>query len=46
VLRDLDNGRALKDRSLFGRCLDERDPVDRQLLIARFLPLPATSACR
>jgi RNA polymerase sigma-B factor len=46
VLRELDNGRAWKDRSLFQRYVDERDPVDRQLLIERFLPLARQLAGR
>jgi hypothetical protein len=39
VLREFGDGRAWKDRSLFERYLHERDPVDRQVLIERFLPL-------
>jgi RNA polymerase sigma-B factor len=46
VLRDLDNDRAWNDRSLFERYLDERDPVDRQVLIERFLPLARQLAGR
>jgi RNA polymerase sigma-B factor len=46
VLRELGNGRAWKDRSLFERYLHERDPVDRQVLIERFLPLARQLAGR
>jgi RNA polymerase sigma-B factor len=46
VLRELDNRRAWKDRSLFERYLHERDPVDRQVLIERFLPLARQLAGR
>jgi hypothetical protein len=31
--------RVLSDRALFARYLDERDPVSRQDVVARFLPL-------
>jgi RNA polymerase sigma-B factor len=31
--------RADEDRALFARYLDERDPIDRDVLIERFLPL-------
>jgi RNA polymerase sigma-B factor len=46
VLRGLDNGRAWKERSLFERYLHEHDPVDRQVLIERFLPLARQLAGR
>jgi RNA polymerase sigma-B factor len=46
VLRELGNSRAWKDRSLFERYFDEHDPVDRQLLIERFLPLARQLASR
>jgi RNA polymerase sigma-B factor len=46
LLRELDNTRAWKDRSLFERYLQERDPVDRQMLIERFLPLARQLARR
>jgi RNA polymerase sigma-B factor len=46
VLRDLDHRRAWKDRALFERYLDERDPVDRELLVERFLPLARQLASR
>jgi RNA polymerase sigma-B factor len=46
VFRDLDNSRAWKDRSLFERYLHERDPVDREALIERFLPLARQLAGR
>jgi RNA polymerase sigma-B factor len=31
--------RAEQDRALFARYLDKRDPVDREMLVERFLPL-------
>jgi RNA polymerase sigma-B factor len=46
VLRCLDSSRSWKDRTLFQRYVDERDPVDRQLLIERFLPLARQLAGR
>jgi RNA polymerase sigma-B factor len=46
VLRELDSDRAWKDRALFERYVDERDPVDRQVLIERFLPLARQLAGR
>jgi RNA polymerase sigma-B factor len=46
VLRELDSSRAWKDRSLFARYVDEHDPVDRQVLIERFLPLARQLAGR
>jgi RNA polymerase sigma-B factor len=46
LLREFDNGRAWKDRSLFERYRDERDPADRQALIERFLPLARQLAGR
>jgi RNA polymerase sigma-B factor len=46
VLRGLDSSRSWKDRTLFQRYVDERDPVDRQLLIERFLPLARQLAGR
>jgi RNA polymerase sigma-B factor len=46
VLREFDNSRAWRDRTLFERYLDERDPVDRQVLIERFLPLARQLAGR
>jgi RNA polymerase sigma-B factor len=46
MLRGLDSRRAWKDRALFERYVDERDPVDRQLVIERFLPLARQLAGR
>jgi RNA polymerase sigma-B factor len=46
ALRELDSSRAWKDRSLFERYRDEHDPVDRQALIERFLPLARQLAGR
>ena len=31
--------RSTEDRALFERYLDRRDPVDREMLVERFLPL-------
>ena len=39
-------GRAGEDRALFERYLDRRDPVDRELLVERFLPLARQLARR
>jgi RNA polymerase sigma-B factor len=41
----LDN-RAEEDRALFARYLDKRDPVDREVLVERFLPLARQLARR
>jgi RNA polymerase sigma-B factor len=41
----LDN-RAEEDRALFARYLDRRDPVDREMLVERFLPLARQLARR
>jgi RNA polymerase sigma-B factor len=38
--------RAQEDRALFARYLDRRDPVDREMLIERFLPLARQLARR
>src|SRR3954469_21314363 len=38
--------RSSEDRSLFERYLDRRDPVDRETLVERFLPLPRQLARR
>jgi RNA polymerase sigma-B factor len=38
--------RAHQDRALFERYLDRRDPVDRELLVERFLPLARQLARR
>ena len=46
VLRDLENGRAWRDRSLFERYLRERHPVDRQVLIERPPSARATPGLR
>jgi RNA polymerase sigma-B factor len=41
-----DERRLREDRELFERYLDERDPVDRELLVERFLPLARSLAGR
>jgi RNA polymerase sigma-B factor len=38
--------RAQADRALFERLADKRDPVDRELLVERFLPLARSLAAR
>jgi RNA polymerase sigma-B factor len=38
--------RVGKDRRLFERLLDERDPIDREHLVERFLPLARGLAIR
>jgi RNA polymerase sigma-B factor len=40
------SSRAAQDRALFARYLDKRDPVDREMLIERFLPLARQLARR
>src|SRR6478736_5530904 len=40
------DGRAEQDRALFARYLDKRDPVDREVLVERFLPLARQLARR
>jgi RNA polymerase sigma-B factor len=40
------DGRAEQDRALFARYLDQRDPVDREMLVERFLPLARQLARR
>jgi RNA polymerase sigma-B factor len=40
------SGRSAADRALFARYLDKRDPVDREILIERFLPLARQLARR
>jgi RNA polymerase sigma-B factor len=42
----LGDGRAEEDRVLFARYLDKRDPVDRDVLVERFLPLARNLARR
>jgi RNA polymerase sigma-B factor len=41
-----DVSRVAEDRALFARYLDERDPVDRDVLVERFLPLARQLARR
>jgi RNA polymerase sigma-B factor len=41
-----DERRLREDRELFERYLDDRDPVDRELLVERFLPLARSLAAR
>jgi RNA polymerase sigma-B factor len=43
---DNDRTRADDDRALFARYLDKRDPVDREMLVERFLPLARQLARR
>jgi RNA polymerase sigma-B factor len=40
------DARADQDRALFARYLDQRDPIDRDMLIERFLPLARQLARR
>jgi RNA polymerase sigma-B factor len=40
------SGRYEEDRALFARYLDERDPMDREMLVERFLPLARQLARR
>jgi RNA polymerase sigma-B factor len=44
--RGVDDGRVAEDRALFARYLDKRDPVDREMLVERFLPLARQLARR
>ena len=41
-----DVSRVAEDRALFARYLDQRDPVDREMLVERFLPLARQLARR
>ena len=41
-----DGSRVAEDRALFARYLDKRDPVDREMLVERFLPLARQLARR
>ena len=41
-----DVSRVAEDRALFARYLDKRDPVDREMLVERFLPLARQLARR
>ena len=41
-----DAPRVAEDRALFARYLDQRDPVDREMLVERFLPLARQLARR
>jgi RNA polymerase sigma-B factor len=41
-----DGSRVAEDRALFARYLDQRDPVDREMLVERFLPLARQLAHR
>jgi RNA polymerase sigma-B factor len=40
------SGRCAEDRALFARYLDSREPVDREVLVERFLPLARQLARR
>ena len=44
--RSIDEQRLREDRALFERFADERDPVDREMLVERFLPLARSLAQR
>lgn len=44
--RRIDDGRVGEDRALLACYLDKRDPVDRELLVKRFLPLARQLARR
>jgi RNA polymerase sigma-B factor len=44
--RAIDEQRVRNDRLLFERYADERDPVDREILVERFLPLARSLARR
>jgi RNA polymerase sigma-B factor len=44
--RPTDEQRLREDRALFERLADERDPVDREILVQRFLPLARSLAQR
>jgi RNA polymerase sigma-B factor len=44
--RKADGDRVAEDRALFARYLDKRDPVDRDTLVERFLPLARQLARR
>jgi DNA-directed RNA polymerase sigma subunit (sigma70/sigma32) len=44
--RASDEQRLREDRSLFERFANERDPVDREILVERFLPLARSLAQR
>jgi RNA polymerase sigma-B factor len=46
VSRAWDGERLREDRLLFARLQDERDPVDREMLVERFLPLARSLAGR
>jgi RNA polymerase sigma-B factor len=44
--RSRNGDRVAEDRALFARYLDKRDPVDREMLVERFLPLARQLARR
>ena len=44
--RSAQDARVDADRALFARYLDRRDPVDRDVLVERFLPLARAIARR
>jgi RNA polymerase sigma-B factor len=44
--RPVETPRVREDRALFERLADPRDPVDRELLVERFLPLARSLAAR
>lgn len=44
--RAIDEQRLRQDRALFERLADKRDPVDREILVERFLPLARSLAQR
>jgi RNA polymerase sigma-B factor len=45
-VQNTDERRLREDRELFDRYLDEREPVDRELLVERFMPLARSLASR
>jgi hypothetical protein len=44
--REIDKRRLREDRALFERFADRGDPVDREILVERFLPLAHSLAAR
>ena len=44
--REIDTRRLCEDRALFARLADRGDPVDREILVERFLPLARSLAAR
>jgi RNA polymerase sigma-B factor len=46
AMSEVDAHRVMADRALFERLADQHDPVDRELLVERFLPLARSVASR